>query len=168
MLPLPRLLTLCYVCAALPLRFMKESSAFATSQSAVRATQNANAPSMHVTNRSKKHVICGETIVQHVILITLCERRPMVRLIDLVVGSLWAVANGCEHAAVARATLGEHDSNLQTSRVKRGPFATHSGNRCVKLQNVSLSCSSVLVASLSIKLHNLGTPLVFRVGCCIR
>ena len=72
----------------------------------------------HAKRKRSLHA-CHKTQQKHVFARKHFVRRPMVRLIDLVVGSLWAVANGCEHAAVARATLGEHDSNLQTSRVKR-------------------------------------------------
>ena len=49
---------------------------------------------------------------------------------------LWAPPNGeaqrphsTSRCGRLRTTLGEHDSNLQTSRIKREPFAAHSGKR---------------------------------------
>ena len=49
----------------------------------------------HVTKpkTQQKHAICEKINLEHVILITLCERRPMVRLIDLIANTLRTVAN---------------------------------------------------------------------------
>ena len=55
----------------------------------------------------KKHAICEEVDLEHIILITFCERRPLVRLSDLIVVVLPTFAN-------TKTTLGEHDSNLQS------------------------------------------------------
>ncbi len=81
--------------------------------------------------KQQKHAICEE-IDLHVILITLCEPYPMVRLSNLIAVALRTVANGngcrlLRTVATAKTTLSEHDSNLQTSRGKPEPFATHSG-----------------------------------------
>ena len=46
----------------------------------------------------------------------------MVKLSDLIAGMLRTVAGGCERLP----TPSEHDSNPQTSRVKRDRFVTHS------------------------------------------
>ncbi len=56
----------------------------------------------------------------------------MLRLSDLIAGMLRMVANGCRRLRTlkhTKTTLSERDSNLQTSRVKREPFVSHSGKK---------------------------------------
>ena len=81
MLPLPRLLTLRHVCAALPLQFIKTAAPAARLDNAPAqnaAPQPRKTTSTHVTKQHKR-AICEKIGLEHIILITLCERRPMVR-----------------------------------------------------------------------------------------
>ena len=92
MLPLPRLFTLCHVCAALTLRFMKTAPSprhqmlrlprkTTTQQHKVlHLPQNATRKCKACHKTQQKHATCDEIDLQHVILITFWERRPMVRL----------------------------------------------------------------------------------------
>ena len=135
--PLPLFLTPCYVCAALPLWFMttqhlrhvtkccacheiakcsstRENDTLASTrfQSIAPATQNANAMATS-QKATKTRYICEEMDLEHV-MSTFSARRPTVRLSTLTANTLPTVA--------VVETTGEHDSNLQTSSVKREPF----------------------------------------------
>ena len=73
-----------------------------------------------------KHAICREIYLPQVMRQTLLNTAHRHGLGT----SLRTVATGCgwlQRLVNTKTTLSEHDSNLQTSRVKREPFATHSG-----------------------------------------
>ena len=148
MLSLPRLLTL--FCAALPLRFKKKAF-FACHENRLSISTNccawpeiptrksrhaAKVCTCHATrarfvyachNLNATKPICDETDLQQMILSHFVSAAQ--RCIDL--KNKRTPANGCcvrlRTVANTKTTLTEHDSNLQTSRVKRKPFATHSG-----------------------------------------
>ena len=165
MLPSPRLFMLCRVCTAPPLHLAKappssrlrlpsickmhqrkkccacqekRRSRIDALLSIAPARQNANAASTHVAKQ--KHAV-GENRPDpvYVIRIMLCERlRRTVMKTD----------------AVARAVLGERDSNLQTcSRLQREPIATHSARKaCLRTSRANKThkrrstCTSLLIS----------------------
>ena len=147
--PLPGGLTLCQVCAALPLRFRKKVSSprektlrlprksrpDAAAQSAAPATKHRHAScdtllkycACHAKRRRYVYA-CQETQQNHAI----CDKidvRQMILSHFVSAAQRWGLATSSRLRTVAdtKTTLSEPNSNLQTSRVKREPFATHSG-----------------------------------------
>ena len=125
------------LCLRSPAIVIHDNSTFATSQNAAPAMRLQGAAAHEKTtlpkycachakrkrhrnvsisqNATKTRYICEEMDLEHVIVSTFSVRRPTVRLSAL-------TANTLPTVAVVETTLGEHDSNLQTSRVKREPF----------------------------------------------
>ena len=113
-------------CSRSPDTAIHQNSTFATWQHAAPATRKRHASidtllkycacraERTSIKTQQKQVICQKIDLQHVILITLCERRPMV-ISDL-------TANVVRTVVATETTLSEHDSNLQPSRGKREPF----------------------------------------------
>ena len=91
----------------------KRHSSIETLLNIALVTQNANAD-----KRQQKHAICDEVDLEHVIRITFSVHCSRVRPSALMANTLWTVA-------VVETTLGSHDSNFQTTRVKRGAFGNY-------------------------------------------
>ena len=75
-------------------RLKGENDALALTSCACHAKRKRNLNACHKTQQ--KRAICEKIDLQHVIQITLCERRPMVRLSDLVRAPCEDVRTCCE------------------------------------------------------------------------
>ena len=153
--PLPGGLTLCHVCAALPLRFRKKVSSprektlrlprklrpDAAVQSAAPATKHRHAScdtllKYCACHAKRRRYACQETQQNHAI----CDKidvRQMILSHFVSAAQRWGLATSSRLRTVAdtKTTLSEPNSNLQTSRVKREPFAAHSENTSITTTN---------------------------------
>ena len=95
-------------------------------ESIAPATKNAisNRNACHKTQQ--KHAICDEIDLRHMILWQFVSAAQRWGLATSQNGRVRTVAD-------TKTTLSEHDSDLQTSSIKREPFATHSGKTWVRV-----------------------------------